>query len=75
LADIDLNYQIMLKPYAPAICLFFPTSTGISQGDVAPATTVGFKKIQLLDKYITEGVSIGDVNADGKPDVIAGPLW
>ena len=40
-----------------------------------PATTVGFKKIQLFDKYITEGASIGDVNADGKPDIIAGPLW
>ncbi|MGB1261030.1 MAG: FG-GAP-like repeat-containing protein, partial [Akkermansiaceae bacterium] len=40
-----------------------------------PPTSVGFKKIQLFDKYITEGASIGDVNADGKPDVVAGPLW
>ena len=65
----------MLKPYSSAICLFLLAATGISQGDVAPATTVGFKKIQLLNKYITEGASIGDVNADGQPDVIAGPLW
>ena len=65
----------MLKPYTSAICLVLLSSTGINLAKEAPASTVGFKKIQLFDKYITEGASIGDVNADGKPDVIAGPLW
>ncbi|MGI9242738.1 MAG: PVC-type heme-binding CxxCH protein [Verrucomicrobiales bacterium] len=40
-----------------------------------PATEVFFRKIQLSDKYLTEGASIGDINADGKPDIVAGPLW
>ena len=40
-----------------------------------PKTTVFFKKIQLTDQYLTEGASINDINADGKPDIIAGPLW
>lgn len=40
-----------------------------------PPTEVGFKKVVLLDKYVSEGASIGDVNMDGKPDVISGNLW
>ncbi|BDS06603.1 hypothetical protein NT6N_16430 [Oceaniferula spumae] len=55
------------------LCLFLVASAAVAKN--LPLTTVGFKKIQLLDKYITEGASIGDVNADGRPDVIAGPLW
>ncbi|MDN3667414.1 FG-GAP repeat domain-containing protein [Algibacter miyuki] len=38
-------------------------------------TNVSFKKIQLLDKYITEGASIADINNDGYMDIIAGALW
>jgi len=44
-------------------------------GKELPKTTVGFKKVQLSDKYYTEGASMADVNADGHMDVIAGPLW
>lgn len=50
-------------------------ATSFVYGKEPPKTSVSFKKIQLLDKYISEGASIGDVNMDGKPDVIAGALW
>jgi len=40
-----------------------------------PATKVTFKKIQLLKEYHSEGASIGDINADGKPDIIAGSIY
>jgi hypothetical protein len=40
-----------------------------------PSTKVKFKKIKLLDKYTSEGASIGDVNNDGINDLIAGSLW
>lgn len=52
----------------------FTLSSAINAKELPP-TNVSFKKIQLLDKYISEGASIGDINADGKPDIIAGPLW
>ncbi|MEI6809025.1 MAG: VCBS repeat-containing protein, partial [bacterium] len=34
-----------------------------------------FRKIQITDKFWSEGVAIGDFNHDGKPDVCAGPFW
>jgi len=37
--------------------------------------TVKFKKIVLTDEYLADGISAGDFNRDGRPDVVAGPYW
>src|SRR5436190_10152241 len=34
-----------------------------------------FKKIQLTDKFWSEGANFGDFNHDGKMDVVSGPYW
>jgi len=34
-----------------------------------------FKKTQLTDKFWCEGATLGDLNRDGKPDIISGPYW
>ena len=34
-----------------------------------------FKKIQITDKFWSEGAWFGDYNHDGKMDVTAGPYW
>ncbi|MGE3804269.1 MAG: FG-GAP repeat domain-containing protein [Gemmataceae bacterium] len=34
-----------------------------------------FKKITLTKDFYAEGAGIGDINQDGKPDVIYGPYW
>ena len=34
-----------------------------------------FKKLQLHDQFWSEGANFGDLNNDGKPDLIAGPFW
>jgi putative membrane-bound dehydrogenase-like protein len=34
-----------------------------------------FEKQQLASEFFCEGASFGDVNGDGKGDVIAGPYW
>jgi len=39
-----------------------------------PETTVSFRRLQLSKLYLTEGASIGDINKDGRPDVVAGPM-
>jgi hypothetical protein len=34
-----------------------------------------FTRQQLTDVYFSEGANAGDVNHDGKPDVVYGPFW
>lgn len=36
---------------------------------------VTFKKTVVDTRYISEGVAIGDVNRDGKQDILAGNVW
>src|SRR3954470_23435892 len=34
-----------------------------------------FKKLQLTDKFFSEGASFGDFNHDGVMDIVSGPYW
>ncbi|MBI3464325.1 MAG: VCBS repeat-containing protein [Planctomycetes bacterium] len=34
-----------------------------------------FQRIQLTDRYFSEGANIGDLNRDGVMDVVSGPYW
>jgi len=34
-----------------------------------------FKRTQLTDKFWSEGATFGDLNRDGKPDIVSGPYW
>lgn len=36
---------------------------------------VSFTKLVLTDKYYCDGLASGDINRDGKMDVVAGPFW
>lgn len=36
---------------------------------------VRFEKLTLTDRYYCDGIATGDINGDGKVDVVAGPFW
>ena len=36
---------------------------------------VKFQKFHLWDEFYTEGITVADVNKDGKTDIIAGARW
>jgi putative membrane-bound dehydrogenase-like protein len=42
---------------------------------VHAATQITWKRQQLHGDFYSEGATIGDINGDGKPDVVAGPFW
>jgi putative membrane-bound dehydrogenase-like protein len=38
-------------------------------------TLISWKRLQLHGDFYSEGAGIGDINGDGKPDIVAGPFW
>jgi len=48
---------------------------GLFVGVPASANDVRFKKIVVDQTFRAEGVAVGDVNHDGKIDVLAGDVW
>lgn len=40
-----------------------------------PGSSVSFKKIVIDAEFRSEGVTVADINRDGRPDILAGNLW
>lgn len=60
------------------ILLFgFSSYINFAQGGVKelPRTNVSFQKLVLFNDYLSEGATIGDLDADGHQDIVAGSLW
>ena len=37
--------------------------------------SIAFRKLLLTDKYYCDGIQAGDINRDGRTDIVAGPFW
>src|SRR5690554_4583628 len=46
----------------------------LAAGKVGGGAPVFVKKV-LTEEYLCDGITAGDINRDGKADVIAGPYW
>ncbi len=43
--------------------------------DTADHELVRFESTRLSDTFFSEGAAVGDLNGDGRPDLISGPFW
>lgn len=53
-------------------------SPGRDAGSPLPdggAGSVTFRKLKLNSQFYSEGINVGDLNRDGKTDIVAGPYW
>ncbi|SHJ97545.1 Repeat domain-containing protein [Rubritalea squalenifaciens DSM 18772] len=57
------------------LLLTYITLSASLQAAELPPTSVTFTKITLSNKYVSEGASAADIDADGHTDIIAGHLW
>ncbi|HTE07481.1 MAG TPA: hypothetical protein VK628_01885, partial [Flavitalea sp.] len=55
--------------------IFFIISSFNGQAQQKGKSDHGFRKHVITTDFISEGVAAGDVNRDGKKDIMAGGFW
>lgn len=63
-------WKICLFPAVASLVLIV-ADCSVGRGQVVRE----FQRLQLTPDYYSEGIAVGDINADGRPDVVYGPYW
>ena len=70
-----ISYSFVCCRITLLFIIIFTNSILANAQNVKDASTVKFKKHIIWKKFISEGVTVGDVNNDGKTDILAGNYW
>lgn len=61
----------MIRYWTTAVTLCSLAATALP----IAAQSVRFSRLQLTDRYLCDGITSADMNADGQTDIVAGPFW
>src|SRR5437016_11205858 len=68
---IPMSTSTLLRLFLFTVAAFAMSAAAQSQERVLHT----FKRVQLSDQFWSEGANFGDLNNDGKNDIVSGPYW
>ena len=69
---MGMKYEKYVSLFCLTQLLILGASVSFAQKKARP---VNFKKHVVTTEFIAEGAAIGDVNKDGKKDILSGAYW
>src|SRR4030095_10533726 len=73
--SMHLPYRFLYYYFFVLLISIIVSSAGRVQNVVTKESSIKFKKHIISNSFISEGVAVGDVNNDGKTDILAGNYW